>query len=83
AAARGIGVVVSGPPTMPYARFEADGDDRALADVFTAECGKHGLYLHPRHNWFVSAAMDERDLDLALTAVEAGVDAVALKAGVS
>jgi glutamate-1-semialdehyde 2,1-aminomutase len=83
AAARGIGVVVSGPPTMPYARFEADGDDRALADVFTAECGKHGLYLHPRHNWFVSAAMDERDLDLALTAVEAGVDAVAVKAGVS
>ena len=49
------------------------------ADIFTAACGKHGLYLHPRHNWFVSAAMDERDLDQALTAVEAGVDAVARK----
>ncbi|HKZ12499.1 MAG TPA: aminotransferase class III-fold pyridoxal phosphate-dependent enzyme [Solirubrobacterales bacterium] len=77
AEARGIEVVVSGPPTMPYARFAADGDDRRLADIFTAACGKHGLYLHPRHNWFVSAAMEERDLDQALTAVEAGVDAVA------
>ena len=48
-----------------------------LNDVFAAECGKHGLYLHPRHNWFVSAAMDERDLDQALVAVEAGVAAVA------
>ena len=46
-------------------------------DIFTAECGKHGLYLHPRHNWFVSAAMDERDLDQALAAVQAGVAAVA------
>jgi glutamate-1-semialdehyde 2,1-aminomutase len=79
AAARGLGVEVTGPPTMPYARFTADDDDRGLADIFTAECGKHGLYLHPRHNWFVSAAMDERDLDQALTAVEAGVDAVAAR----
>jgi glutamate-1-semialdehyde 2,1-aminomutase len=80
AAARDVGIVVTGPPTMPFARFEADGDDRALSDTFTAACGKHGLYLHPRHNWFVSAAMDDRDLDQALVAVEAGVDAVAAQA---
>jgi glutamate-1-semialdehyde 2,1-aminomutase len=79
AAARGLEVVVTGPPTMPYGRFAADDDDRGLADIFTAECGKHGLFLHPRHNWFVSAAMDDRDLDQALAAVEAGVDAVASK----
>jgi glutamate-1-semialdehyde 2,1-aminomutase len=77
AAARDVAIVVTGPPTMPFARFEADDDSRALSDVFTAECGKHGLYLHPRHNWFVSAAMDDRDLDQALVAVEAGIDAVA------
>jgi glutamate-1-semialdehyde 2,1-aminomutase len=82
AEARGIGVVVSGAPTMPYARFDADDASRDLNDIFTAECGKHGLYLHPRHNWFVSAAMDERDLDQALVAVEAGVDAVATKTNV-
>ena len=82
AEARGVGVVVTGPPTMPYARFTADDDSRGLADIFTAACGKHGLYLHPRHNWFVSAAMDERDLDQALTAVEAGVDAVASKTSI-
>ncbi len=76
---REVEVVVSGAPTMPYARFVADDDDRGLADIFTATCGKHGLYLHPRHNWFVSAAMDERDLDQALVAVEAGVDAVAAR----
>lgn len=79
AAARGLGIEVTGPPTMPYARFTADDDERGLNDVFAAECGKHGLYLHPRHNWFVSAAMDERDLDQALAAVDAGLDAVASK----
>jgi glutamate-1-semialdehyde 2,1-aminomutase len=77
AEAHGLGIALTGPPTMPYARFEADDDDRGLADIFTAECGKHGLYLHPRHNWFVSAANDDRDLDQALVAVEAGVVAVA------
>lgn len=82
AAARGIGIAMTGPPTMPYARFTADDEDRALSDVFAAECGKRGLYLHPRHNWFVSAAMDERDLDQALGAVEAGLDAVASKMGI-
>jgi glutamate-1-semialdehyde 2,1-aminomutase len=77
AAERGLEIAVTGPPTMPYARFTADDDSRALADTFAAECGKNGLYLHPRHNWFVSAAMDERDLEQALAAVAAGVDAVA------
>ena len=80
AASRGLAISVTGPPTMPFARFEADDEDRTFSDVFAAECGKHGLYLHPRHNWFVSAAMDDRDLDQALVAVEAGVDAVAAKA---
>jgi len=77
AEARGVGVAVTGPATMPYARFTADGDDRRLADIFAAECGKHGLYLHPRHNWFVSAALNGSDLDRALSAVNAGLDAVA------
>jgi glutamate-1-semialdehyde 2,1-aminomutase len=80
AAARGVGISVTGAPTLPFARFTDDDEDRNLADIFAAECGKHGLYLHPRHNWFVSAAMDDRDLDQALAAVEAGVDAVAAKA---
>lgn len=82
AEARGVEVEVTGPPTMPYARFVADDDQRGLADIFTSACGKHGLYLHPRHNWFVSAAMEGRDLDQALTAVEAGVDAVASKTNI-
>jgi glutamate-1-semialdehyde 2,1-aminomutase len=72
-----LAISVTGPPTMPFARFEADDENRTFNDIFAAECGKHGLYLHPRHNWFVSAAMDERDLDQALAAVQAGVAAVA------
>jgi glutamate-1-semialdehyde 2,1-aminomutase len=80
AEARGVDVAVTGPPTMPYARFTADDEDHGLSDIFAAECGRHGLYLHPRHNWFVSAALDDRDLDRALAAVEAGIDAVAAKA---
>jgi glutamate-1-semialdehyde 2,1-aminomutase len=77
AAEQDLAISVTGPPTMPFARFAADDENRTWNDIFAAECGKHGLYLHPRHNWFVSAAMDERDLDQALVAVQAGVAAVA------
>jgi len=37
---------------------------------------RNGVYLHPRHNWFISAAMTQADLGRALTATEAAFAAV-------
>lgn len=75
ARSRDLGINLTGHVTMPYLSFPGDVDHR-LGDVFSAACASHGLYLHPRHNWFVSTALGEHDLHLALTAVGAGFDAV-------
>lgn len=71
-----IDIAMSGPTTMPSLRFIQDDDSRRRADIFAAACGAVGLYIHPRHNWFVSTAHDDRDLADALAAVDAGMEAV-------
>ena len=54
----------------PTSSFVGDVD-RALANQFAASALRHGLYLHPRHNWFISAALTDSDLELALAATDA------------
>jgi glutamate-1-semialdehyde 2,1-aminomutase len=76
AAELGVEINQTGPVQMPFLTFE--GDRRySLANVFSAEAAARGLYLHPRHNWFVSAAMTDADVDMALSATQAGFRAVA------
>jgi glutamate-1-semialdehyde 2,1-aminomutase len=75
AAAAGIEVNYTGPPAMPYMTFAADRN-HVQASAFAAATMRHGAYLHPRHNWFISAAMTEADLDHALGATAAGFAAV-------
>jgi glutamate-1-semialdehyde 2,1-aminomutase len=75
AAARGIEVNYTGPPAMPYLTFAGDRQHEQ-AFAFAAAAMRNGLYLHPRHNWFISAAMTQADLDLALSATEAAFAAV-------
>jgi glutamate-1-semialdehyde 2,1-aminomutase len=70
AAARGIEVNYTGPASMPYLTFARDVKHQQ-ASAFAAAAMRHGAYLHPRHNWFISAAMTEADLDMALAATEA------------
>ena len=65
----------TGPAAMPYLSFAGD-EGHQLADVFAAEALRGGAYLHPRHNWFVSAAMTGDDLALALEATDQAFAAV-------
>lgn len=57
----------SGPVTMPYVVFDGDTDHQ-IASTFSRVCLREGLYLHPRHNWFLSAAHDDDVIDRALMA---------------
>jgi glutamate-1-semialdehyde 2,1-aminomutase len=75
AAALGIDVTYTGPPAMPYLTFAGDRNHEQ-ASAFAAAAMRHGAYLHPRHNWFISAAMTQADLGRALTATEAAFAAV-------
>lgn len=72
----GLGIRQSGPPQMPFLTFHGD-TDLTMADAFAAETIRNGLFLHPRHNWFVSAAMSEEDVARALEATDAGFAVVA------
>jgi glutamate-1-semialdehyde 2,1-aminomutase len=61
---------------MPFLTFAGD-DDFALANVFARRAILEGVYLHPRHNWFVSGAMDEADVDQVLRVTDGAFDDVA------
>jgi glutamate-1-semialdehyde 2,1-aminomutase len=65
AVAHGFAVSVSGPPAMPLLLFADDPEfEKSLA--WAALCARHGVYLHPVHNWFLSTAHDAATIDAAL-----------------
>lgn len=69
AAAAGIGIRQSGPPHMPTLLFDDDADC-AKGSRFCLEALARGVFLHPKHNMFLSAAHTEADIDAALTATK-------------
>ena len=70
-----LAVNYTGPPAMPYLTFAGD-QDHELAGVFAAQALRGGAWLHPRHNWFVSAALTGDDLALVLAATDQAFAAV-------
>lgn len=79
AAARGLQVTLSGPVQMPFLTFAGD-QDFALAGLFAATAIRRGVWLHPRHNWFLSGAMEEADLEHVLDVTDHAFAAVASSA---
>jgi len=72
-----LDATLSGHLTMPYLTFAGDRDrDHALGDLFAAMCAEHGVLVHPRHDWFLSAALTEGDIEQALVATERACAAV-------
>ncbi len=80
ATSHGLAVRQTGPAQMPYLGFVGD-NDHSMASVFAAVCVRRGVYLHPRHNWFLSEAHGEADIDAALDATDGGFAAVAERFG--
>lgn len=65
----GIQLKASGPPAMPYVRVANDPSfqqQQALCSIAI----QHGLYLHPHHNWFLSAAHTADVIDETLERFE-------------
>jgi glutamate-1-semialdehyde 2,1-aminomutase len=75
AADHGLTVRQTGPVQMPFLTFDADqGYERA--NLFTATALEHGAYLHPTHNWFLSGAHTDEDIERVLEATDHGFQAV-------
>lgn len=73
----GLPVHWSGPPALPFMTFRADEGSFTRSRVFAAACAARGVYLHPHHNWFVSAALGDAEVDRILDATDAAFAEVA------
>jgi glutamate-1-semialdehyde 2,1-aminomutase len=80
AASHGVPVRQTGPAALPLILFDEDpGFDKGA--VFTIEALRRGVYLHPKHNMFLSLAHTVQDIDRALQATDAAFAAVAARFG--
>jgi glutamate-1-semialdehyde 2,1-aminomutase len=75
AARHGLPLTQTGPVVMPQMLVEGDHDLRlgfALAEAMLAR----GVWWHPWHNMFLSAAMTEADIDAVIGAADAAIPEV-------
>jgi glutamate-1-semialdehyde 2,1-aminomutase len=68
-------IAYTGPDVMPYVTFAGD-DDRLRMTCFCEAALASGVYLHPKHNWFMSCAMEDAVIDRALRGTEVAFAAV-------
>ena len=66
AAHHGLRIRQSGPAAMPLLLFTDDDAQLTMGNYWANACVSRGVYLHPWHNWFFSAAHQAADIDLAL-----------------
>ena len=66
ARSHGLEIRQTGPPAIPFLTFAADAGTFERSRRFCAECCRGGVYFHPHHNWFLSAAHTDQDVRRAL-----------------
>ena len=76
ARSHGYHLKVSGLPSMPYLRL-TDDPSMMLHQRFCAACTERGAYFTSHHNWFMSAAHTEEDLQRTLEIVDDAFTALA------
>jgi glutamate-1-semialdehyde 2,1-aminomutase len=83
ARAHGLRVRQSGPVQLPFLTFAEDVASGTFdrANVFTGEAARRGVWLHPWHNWFLSAAHTDADVQLALERTDPAFAAVRARFG--
>ncbi len=66
----GLPITMSGPPAIPFMSFKNDrGFERSK--IFGAACAARGVWVHPHHNWFLSAAHTDADIRRTLEVTDA------------
>jgi glutamate-1-semialdehyde 2,1-aminomutase len=74
--AHGVAIRQTGPVQLPFMTFDGDQDFR-LAELWTEVAVRRGAFFHPWHNWFLSAAHTDEDIDEALVATDEAFAVVA------
>ncbi len=65
----GYELKVTGVPSMPYLRL-TDDPSLMLHQRFCSEAARRGAYMTSHHNWFMSCAHTQEDLDRSLEIVD-------------
>ncbi|MEO0982429.1 MAG: aminotransferase class III-fold pyridoxal phosphate-dependent enzyme [Pseudomonadota bacterium] len=78
ASRRGVRLEQTGPPQTPLIMVcDEKGDlDPKAGYAFGTELAARGVYFHPWHNMFISAAMTEADIDHAVSAADDAMAAI-------
>lgn len=76
AARHGFEVTMSGPPAIPLMHF-ADDPEAKLGEAFCQQALARGVYLHNKHNMFLSLAHTDAVVDDALSAIDDAFAALA------
>lgn len=71
----GFDLKVTGHPAMPYLRI-TDDPTLMLHQKWCGECTRRGAFFTSHHNWFVSTAHNDEDLELTLQIADAAFEAV-------
>lgn len=72
----GRSIRYTGPDAMPFLTF-AEETNFYLSQAFCREAIRLGVYLHPHHNWFLSAAHENAEIDETLRVADAAFAALA------
>ena len=78
AAQHGCGIRQTGPVQMPLILFDDDPDFRRGL-YWASEMLERGVYVHPWHNMFLCAAMNDADIDFVIQAAEGAFAALRSK----
>jgi glutamate-1-semialdehyde 2,1-aminomutase len=71
----GFNLKITGHPSMPYLRI-TDDPTLMLHQRWCGECTRRGAFFTSHHNWFVSTAHNQADLDLTLQIADEAFEAV-------
>lgn len=71
-----VPLIASGPTAMPYVRV-ADDPSFVRTQALCAAAIANGVFLHPHHNWFISAAHTEADITESLARLDRALAQIA------
>jgi glutamate-1-semialdehyde 2,1-aminomutase len=73
----GFALRQTGPAVMPLVQFVGDDAAATLGNSFCTEALKRGVYMHHKHNMFISTAHTDAEIDRALEATDGAFAALA------
>ncbi len=71
----GLSITCSGPPAIPFLTFSNESNF-FRSQHFSTECIKRGAFIHPHHNWFLSTAHTEADIDQTIAIADTAFESV-------